>query len=50
MDVNTFLSHRRSLATPSGEIACTEFGEGPAALFGDPKAQLGRLRAPLASE
>jgi pimeloyl-ACP methyl ester carboxylesterase len=33
MDVNTFLSRRRSLATPSGEIACTEFGEGPAALF-----------------
>jgi pimeloyl-ACP methyl ester carboxylesterase len=33
MDVNTFLSHRRSLATPSGEIACTEFGEGPAVLF-----------------
>ena len=33
MDVNTFLSHRRSLATPSGEIACTELGTGPAALF-----------------
>ena len=33
MDVNTFLSHRRSLATPSGEIAYTELGEGPAALF-----------------
>ena len=33
MDVNTFLSHRRPLATPSGEIACTEFGDGPAALF-----------------
>jgi pimeloyl-ACP methyl ester carboxylesterase len=33
MDVNTFLSHRRSLATASGEIACTEFGAGPAALF-----------------
>lgn len=33
MDVNTFLSHRRSLATASGEIAYTEFGEGPAALF-----------------
>jgi len=33
MDVNTFLSHRRSLATPSGQIACTEFGSGPAALF-----------------
>jgi pimeloyl-ACP methyl ester carboxylesterase len=33
MDVNTFLSHRRPVATPSGEIACTEVGEGPAALF-----------------
>jgi pimeloyl-ACP methyl ester carboxylesterase len=33
MDVNTFLSHRRSLATPSGKIAYTELGEGPAALF-----------------
>jgi pimeloyl-ACP methyl ester carboxylesterase len=33
MDVNAFLSHRRPVATPSGEIACTEFGEGPAALF-----------------
>ena len=33
MDVNTFLSHRRSVATASGEIACTEFGDGPAALF-----------------
>jgi pimeloyl-ACP methyl ester carboxylesterase len=33
MDVNTFLSNRRSLDTPSGEIAYTEFGEGPAALF-----------------
>jgi pimeloyl-ACP methyl ester carboxylesterase len=33
MDVNTFLSRRRSVATPSGEIACTEFGQGPAALF-----------------
>jgi pimeloyl-ACP methyl ester carboxylesterase len=33
MDVNTFLSHRRSLATLSGEIAYTEFGAGPAALF-----------------
>jgi pimeloyl-ACP methyl ester carboxylesterase len=33
MDVNTFLSHRRLLATPSGVIACTEFGVGPAALF-----------------
>jgi pimeloyl-ACP methyl ester carboxylesterase len=33
MDVNTFLSHRQSLATSSGEIACTEFGEGPPVLF-----------------
>ena len=33
MDVNTFLSHRRSLATPSGEIAYTELGAGPAVLF-----------------
>jgi pimeloyl-ACP methyl ester carboxylesterase len=33
MDVNTFLSRRRLAATPSGQIACTEFGEGPAALF-----------------
>ena len=33
MDVNTFLSHRRSLATPSGEIAYTELGAGPATLF-----------------
>jgi pimeloyl-ACP methyl ester carboxylesterase len=33
MDVDTFLSHRRSVTTPTGEIAYTEFGEGPAALF-----------------
>ena len=33
MDVNTFLSHRRSLTTPSGEIAYTELGTGPAVLF-----------------
>jgi pimeloyl-ACP methyl ester carboxylesterase len=33
MDVNAFLSHRRSLVTPSGEIAYTELGAGPAALF-----------------
>src|ERR1700722_19604705 len=33
MDVNAFLSHRRSLATPPGEIAYTELGAGPAALF-----------------
>ncbi|MGH3190735.1 MAG: alpha/beta fold hydrolase [Streptosporangiaceae bacterium] len=33
MDAHTFLSRRRCLSTPTGEIACTEFGEGPAALF-----------------
>jgi pimeloyl-ACP methyl ester carboxylesterase len=33
MDVSTFVSSRRPVATPSGEIACTEFGAGPAALF-----------------
>jgi pimeloyl-ACP methyl ester carboxylesterase len=33
MDVNTFLAHRRPVATRSGEIACTELGDGPAALF-----------------
>jgi pimeloyl-ACP methyl ester carboxylesterase len=33
MDVSTFTSHRRSLRTPAGEIAYTEFGSGPAALF-----------------
>jgi pimeloyl-ACP methyl ester carboxylesterase len=33
MDVNAFLAHRRTVATPSGEIACTELGAGPAALF-----------------
>jgi alpha-beta hydrolase superfamily lysophospholipase len=33
MDVNTSLSHRRSLATRSGQIAYTELGAGPAALF-----------------
>src|ERR1700728_642228 len=33
MDVNAFLSHRRSLVTPSGDIAYTELGAGPAALF-----------------
>ncbi len=33
MDVNTFLSRRRPLATHSGEIAYAEFGEGPAVLF-----------------
>jgi len=33
MEVNAYLSHRRSLATPSGQIAYTELGAGPAALF-----------------
>jgi pimeloyl-ACP methyl ester carboxylesterase len=33
MDVNAFLSHRRTLATPSGDIAYTELGAGPAAVF-----------------
>jgi pimeloyl-ACP methyl ester carboxylesterase len=33
MDVKVFLSRRRSLVTSSGEIAYTELGTGPAALF-----------------
>ncbi|MGH3292927.1 MAG: alpha/beta fold hydrolase, partial [Trebonia sp.] len=33
MDVSTFTAHRRSLDTPAGEIAYTEFGSGPVALF-----------------
>jgi pimeloyl-ACP methyl ester carboxylesterase len=33
MDVATFTSHRRSVATEAGEIAYTEFGAGPVALF-----------------
>ena len=33
MDVSTFTAHRRSLTTRGGEIAYTEFGHGPAALF-----------------
>jgi pimeloyl-ACP methyl ester carboxylesterase len=33
MDVSTFHAHRRSVTTPAGEIAYTEFGSGPAALF-----------------
>jgi pimeloyl-ACP methyl ester carboxylesterase len=33
MDVSTFNTHRRTLATPAGEIAYTELGSGPAALF-----------------
>ena len=33
MDVSTFHTHRRSLDTPAGEIAYTELGSGPVALF-----------------
>jgi pimeloyl-ACP methyl ester carboxylesterase len=33
MDVETFTAHRRSVTTPSGDIAYTELGTGPAALF-----------------
>jgi pimeloyl-ACP methyl ester carboxylesterase len=33
MDVTTFTSHRRSLHTPGGEIAYTEFGDGSPAVF-----------------
>src|SRR5262245_47107507 len=33
MDVSTFTAHRRALITPAGQIAYTEFGDGPAALF-----------------
>jgi pimeloyl-ACP methyl ester carboxylesterase len=33
MDVATFTAHRKTLAAPGGEIAYTEFGAGPVALF-----------------
>ena len=33
MDVSTFLAHRKTLNTPAGDIAYTEFGAGPVALF-----------------
>jgi pimeloyl-ACP methyl ester carboxylesterase len=33
MDIPTFTSHRRTLSTASGEVAYTEFGSGPAAVF-----------------
>jgi pimeloyl-ACP methyl ester carboxylesterase len=33
MDVSTFNAHRRTLDTPAGEIAYTELGSGPVALF-----------------
>jgi pimeloyl-ACP methyl ester carboxylesterase len=33
MDVETFTANRQSVTTPSGDIAYTEFGDGPVALF-----------------
>ena len=33
MDVDTFTAHSRSVTTPSGDIAYTELGTGPVALF-----------------
>jgi pimeloyl-ACP methyl ester carboxylesterase len=33
VDVSTFIGHRRTLATQDGEIAYTEWGTGPAAVF-----------------
>lgn len=33
MDISTYLAHRTAIATDAGEIACAQFGEGPAALF-----------------
>src|SRR5215831_8984487 len=33
MDVSTFTAHRRALITPAGQIAYTEFGDGPGVLF-----------------
>src|ERR1700733_6521211 len=33
MDVSTFNAYRRTVDTPAGEIAYTELGSGPAALF-----------------
>jgi pimeloyl-ACP methyl ester carboxylesterase len=33
MDASTFLAQRRTLSTPAGDIAYTELGDGPAALF-----------------
>lgn len=33
MDVSTFISHRRTLPTAAGDIAYTEWGTGPAAVF-----------------
>ncbi|HEX4088105.1 MAG TPA: alpha/beta hydrolase [Trebonia sp.] len=50
MDVNAFLSHRRPVATPSGEIACTELGAGPAALFVHGVGTSGALWRQVAAE
>jgi pimeloyl-ACP methyl ester carboxylesterase len=33
MDVSNFTAHRRALITPAGQIAYSEFGDGPAAVF-----------------
>ena len=33
MDVSTFNAHRQTMDTRGGEVAYTEFGTGPAALF-----------------
>lgn len=33
MDISTFLSHRTTVTTSGGDLACTEFGSGPAAVF-----------------
>ena len=33
MDVSTFIANRRTLPGPGGEIAYTEWGSGPAAVF-----------------
>ena len=50
MDVNAFLSRRRTLATPSGEIAYTELGTGPAALFVHGVGTSGVLWRPVIEE
>jgi pimeloyl-ACP methyl ester carboxylesterase len=33
MRLDTWNAHRRRVATPAGEVACVDIGEGPAALF-----------------
>jgi pimeloyl-ACP methyl ester carboxylesterase len=33
MDITTFTANRKTLTAPDGDIAYTEFGDGPAALF-----------------